>query len=95
MAKGKEKTQAEKDAIEKAKNEKFKSVVNPRLNKLRYEIGRIIRMTQQPNYVIYDTDAQSIVDKVFPELETFVDIYSKIAKGESVRKSKKEIENVF
>lgn len=91
----KELNQKEKEARDKQRNQKFKDVVNPRLNKLRYEIGRIVKMTSQPNYIIYDVDAKKILDGILPEIEHFIDVYSKISRGEKLTTSKKEIKNIF
>ena len=78
------------------KDAKFRRIVNPRIKKLVYELKRITKMANQPNYTVYDVDAKKMLDYVMPEIESFVTLYQKIAEGETVNtNTKKEIKDVF
>lgn len=76
-------------------NEKFKSVANPRIKKALYELNRLVKMAYQPTYMIYDVDAQKVLDASMPTINAFVELYQKLASGETLKTSKKEIEDIF
>lgn len=77
----------ENDAVEN-KNQKFKRIANFRLKKLLYEIQRITRMPSQPTYDIYDVDAQKILEKLTPEFETLINLYTNIAENKNIKTTK-------
>jgi len=78
------------------KDARFRRIANPRIKKILYELERLIKMTSQPNYTIYDVDAQKILDATTPKFDEFVTLYQKLASGESLKvQSKKEIKDIF
>lgn len=77
-------------------NERFKRIVNPRLQKLIYELNRVIKMTGQPNYTICDVDAQKILEVIAPKFDEFIVLYQKIADGQELKTNKKtDIKDIF
>lgn len=77
------------------KDAKFRRIANARAKKVIYELGRLVNMTSQPSYTITDVDAQKLRDYINETYNTFNDIYGKLASGQSVKSSKKEIKDVF
>ncbi|GAG56176.1 unnamed protein product [marine sediment metagenome] len=79
-----------------SKNEKFKRIANPRIKKLRYELARLNKMASQPNYEIFDVDAQKMLDVIQPEIDSLIELYTKIANNEAVKTATKdEVTDVF
>ena len=77
------------------KEEKFKRIVEPRAKKIIYELNRVEKMASQPSYDITDVDAQKVFDAVTEAYESFAVIYEKLASGQKLKKSKKEIADIF
>lgn len=78
------------------KNQKFHRIVNPRIVKMRYELGRIQKMITSSSYDITQTDAQTILKTLTPELDSFVTLLQKLSNGEVVSSKKKDdIKNIF
>ena len=78
-----------------SKDARFRRIANPRIKKVRYELGRLTNMVTQPNYTVLDVDAQKMLDVVRPDIERFLDLYDKLAHGQTIKTNKKEIEDVF
>lgn len=83
------------EASDESKDQKFRRIANARGKKVIYELNRLVNMTSQPNYEILDVDAQKLLDAINLAHNSFSDIYGKIAKGQSIKTSKKEQTDVF
>jgi hypothetical protein len=77
------------------KDAKFRRISNARGKKVIYELGRLVNMTSQPSYTITDVDAEKLLVAINSAYVSFADLYQKLAKGQSVKSSKKEISDIF
>lgn len=76
-----------------AKDERFKRVSEPRILRMLHAINRVTKMTTQPNYLVYDVDAQKILDTCLPVINEFVNTFTAIAENKT--KSEKTIDHIF
>lgn len=95
MSKPKKEIENDASEVTESKEQKFRRVANMRAKRAIYEINRLANMPSQPTYDILDVDAQKVLDKVTLAYQTFADLYTKIANGQTVRVSRKEQEDIF
>jgi hypothetical protein len=80
---------------QESKEEKFRRLANARAKKVIYELGRLTNMVTQPTYTITDVDAEKLLSAIGSTYTTFADLYEKIAQGQAIKSSKKDLTDIF
>lgn len=75
------------------KDARFKRVSEPRILKMLHAINRVTKMTRQSNYLVYDVDAQKILDTCLPVINEFITTFTEIAENKT--KSETTIDHIF
>lgn len=75
------------------KDARFRRVVEPRILKMLQRLNQVLNMTKQPNYIIFDVDAQKILDLCEPVLNEFLTTFHNIAENKT--KTEETIDHVF
>jgi len=96
MSKPKPKREDIEARATESKDAKFRRIATPRIKRIIYELGRLENMTTQPTYTIFDVDAEKLVTALNDAITPVLGVYQRIAKGESIKPSKKtEIGDIF
>lgn len=87
----------QKNKIEnEEKDARFRRVVESRILKMIYQTERITEMTKSPSYTIYDVDADTILKKVMPIINEFIEAYTNIANNtKPIQETKEKINKIF
>jgi hypothetical protein len=77
---------------DETKEEKFRRVAEPRIQKLRKNFAQVTAMARQPSYGIDTEDVEKIIEYVTEDYNALVTAYRNRLQG---TKNKKEVEGVF
>ena len=75
--------------------EKFKRVAGFRAKKIIYYARNLRTIFKGSAYEIVEEDAQRLLEVLSEELDPVIEDLKKLSEGESVKTSKKELEDIF